>query len=175
MIKLKKFCKSTKSLDPDQTPEIGKSLLLLTFYWAYGVQSVVGDCTTLSDSIKIRLREGQALVYAAQAEQRGVGVAAHIRDRLDHTDRIEDELVSIRAGMIELGKTMDKLRDEVAERSLALTQEMHFTGKPSAMEIETLLLLRVLSTPQKLQMVTAEIERQGLEPFQIPRAPTRSR
>lgn len=25
----------------------------------------------LSDSIKVRLREGQALVYAAQAEQRG--------------------------------------------------------------------------------------------------------
>lgn len=57
----------------------------------------------LSDSIKIRLREGQALVYAAQAEQR-FGVAAHIGDRLDHADRIEDELASIRVGMIELAK-----------------------------------------------------------------------
>jgi hypothetical protein len=32
----------------------------------------------LSESIKVRLREGQALVYAAQAEQRGVGIAAFI-------------------------------------------------------------------------------------------------
>jgi hypothetical protein len=44
----------------------------------------------LSDSIKVRLREGQALVYAAQAEQRGVGIATYIRDRLDQTDRIDD-------------------------------------------------------------------------------------
>lgn len=72
---------------------------------------------------------------------------------------------------------MDKVRDEVAERPLAPTQKMHVTSKPSAIEIETLLLLllRVLSAPQKLQMVTAEIERQGLEPFQIPGAPTKSR
>jgi hypothetical protein len=47
----------------------------------------------LSDSIKVRLREGQALVYAAQAEQRGVGIAAFIRDRLVQDDMATRGLV----------------------------------------------------------------------------------
>jgi len=47
----------------------------------------------LSDSIKVRLREGQALVYAAQAEQRGVGIAAFIRDRLVQDDMATRDLV----------------------------------------------------------------------------------
>ncbi|MEG8026149.1 hypothetical protein QP162_20555 [Sphingomonas aurantiaca] len=68
----------------------------------------------LSDSIKVRLREGQALVYAAQAEQRGVGIAAFIRDRLDQIDRVEEELASIRAAMIDMGETLDELRDQFA-------------------------------------------------------------
>ncbi len=129
----------------------------------------------LSDSIKVRLREGQALVYAAQAEQRGVGIAAYIRDRLDHADRMCDELASIRAAMIDMGETIDELRDLATERLVTPTQETQSTGAPSAIEIETLLLLRALSAPQKLQMVTAEIERQGLKPFQIPGPPTRTR
>lgn len=129
----------------------------------------------LSDSIKVRLREGQALVYAAEAESRGIGLAAFIRDRLDQTDRVADELASIRAAMIDMGETMDELRDQVAERLVAPTQETQDTGEPSAIEIETLLLLRVLSGSQDRQMITAEIERQGLNPFRIPGPPTRSR
>lgn len=129
----------------------------------------------LSDSIKVRLREGQALVYAADAESRGIGLAAFIRDRLDQTDRVADELASIRAAMIDMGETMDELRDQVAERLVAPTQETQDTGEPSAIEIETLLLLRVLSGSQDRQMITAEIERQGLNPFRIPGPPTRSR
>ncbi|MBC3941269.1 hypothetical protein [Sphingomonas albertensis] len=129
----------------------------------------------LSDSIKIRLREGQALVYAAQAEQRGVGVAAYIRDRLDHADRICEELASLRAAMIDMGETMDEMRDQVTDRPGTPTQETQATSEPSAIEVETLLLLRALSAPQKLQMVTAEIERQGLKPFKIPGPPTRIR
>ncbi|MES3154987.1 hypothetical protein [Sphingomonas faeni] len=129
----------------------------------------------LSDSIKVRLREGQALVYAAEAESRGIGLAAFIRDRLDQTDRVADELASIRAAMIDMGETMDELRDQVAERLVASTQETQETGEPSAIEIETLLLLRALSGSQTRQMVTAEIERQGLKPFRIPGPPTGSR
>jgi len=66
----------------------------------------------LSDSIKVRLREGQALVYAAEAESRGIGLAAFIRDRLDQTDRVADELASIRAAMIDMGETIEELRDQ---------------------------------------------------------------
>ncbi|TCQ02321.1 hypothetical protein [Sphingomonas sp. PP-CC-3A-396] len=128
----------------------------------------------LSDSIKIRLREGQALVYAAEAESRGIGLAAFIRNKLDQTDRIEEELASIRAAMIDMGETMDELRDQVAERLVAPTREQ-VPHEPNAVQIETLLLLRVLSKQQDRQMVTAEIERQGLVPFRVPGPPTRPR
>lgn len=77
--------------------------------------------------------------------------------------------------MIDMGETMDDLRDQVAERLGAPTQETQPTGEPSATEIETLLLLRTLSAPQNLRIVTAEIQRQGLKPFQIPGPTTRIR
>ncbi len=109
----------------------------------------------LSDSIKVRLREGEALVYAAQAEQRGVGVAAYIRDRLDQTDRIDEELTSIRAAMIDIGETMNELRDQLAERSVARAQDQQTTGEPNAMQVESLLLLRAISDPQTRNMVSA--------------------
>lgn len=129
----------------------------------------------LSDSIKIRLREGQALVYAAQAEQRGVGIAAYIRDRLDQTDRIDDELASIRAAMIDMGETMGELRDQLAERSVAPAEDQQTTGRFNAMLVEILLLLRTTTDSQTKNMVTSEVERQGLKPFRIPGPPTRNR
>jgi hypothetical protein len=129
----------------------------------------------LSDSIKVRLREGQALVYAAQAEQRGVGIAAFIRDRLDQTDRVEEELASIRAAMIDMGETLDELRDQAQKQPVASAQEEQAFKEPSAVQIETLLLLRAMTGTQTLRMIKAEIERQGLEPFRIPAPPTRNR
>ena len=129
----------------------------------------------LSDSIKVRLREGQALVYAAQAEQRGVGIAAFIRDRLDQIDRVEEELASIRAAMIDMGETLDELRDQAEKQPVASTQEKQAIEEPSAVQIETLLLLRAMTGTQTLQMIKGEIERQGLEPFRIPGPPTRNR
>jgi hypothetical protein len=129
----------------------------------------------LSDSIKVRLREGQALVYAAQAEQRGVGIAAFIRDRLDQIDRVEEELASIRAAMIDMGETLDELRDQAEKQPVASAQEKHAIEEPSAVQIETLLLLRAMTGTQTLQMVKGEIERQGQEPFRIPGPPTRNR
>jgi len=129
----------------------------------------------LSDSIKVRLREGQALVYAAQAEQRGVGIAAFIRDRLDQIDRVEEELASIRAAMIDMGEMLDELRDQAEKQPVASAYEKQAIEEPNAVQIETLLLLRAMTGTQTLQMVIGEIERQGLKPFRIPGPPTRSR
>jgi hypothetical protein len=139
------------------------------------VHPVVGGNMALSDSIKVRLREGQALVYAAQAEQRGVGIAAFIRDRLDQIDRVEEELASIRAAMIDMGETLDELRDQAEKQPVASAQGKQAIEEPNAVQIETLLLLRAMTGTQTLQMINGEIERQGLKPFQIPGPPTRSR
>ena len=120
----------------------------------------------LSDSIKVRLREGQALVYAAQAEQRGVGIAAFIRDRLDQTDRVEEELASIRAAMIDMDETLDELRDRLADSgNSASTQVQPEPPIPNAVQIETLMLLRASASSQDMRMVWGELDRQEIKPW----------
>lgn len=120
----------------------------------------------LSDSIKVRLREGQALVYAAEAESRGIGLAAFIRDKLDQTDRVADELASIRAAMIDMGETIDELRDrEPSNAKPEAAQAKGSAGGMDAVKIETLLLLRAIAGPKDLGMVMAEVERQGFTPW----------
>lgn len=116
----------------------------------------------LSDPIKVRLREGQALVYAAEAEGRGVGVATVIRERLERADKADEELASIRASLIELGDDVERLRRLVADQSVEAPGGAQQEDQPSAVQLEMLLLLRGLVSPQTLRMVTAEVERQGL-------------
>ena len=77
--------------------------------------------------------------------------------------------------MIDTGETLDELRDQVEGQPIASIEEKQVTGEPSAVQIETLLLLRAMTGIQTLQMVTAEIERQGLKPFRILGPPARSR
>jgi len=120
----------------------------------------------LSESIKVRLREGQALVYAAQAEQRGVGIAAFIRDRLDQIDRVEEELASIRAAMIDMGETLDELRDRLANSgNSASAQVQPEPPIPNAVQIETLMLLRASASSQDMRMVWGELDRQEITPW----------
>ncbi|MBW6525067.1 hypothetical protein KZ810_16345 [Sphingomonas sp. RHCKR47] len=119
----------------------------------------------LSDPIKVRLREGQALVYAAEAEGRGVGVATVIRERLERADKADEELASIRASLIELGDDVERLRRLVADQSVEAPGGAQQEDQPSAVQLEMLLLLRGLVSPQTLRMVTAEVERQGLVPW----------
>ncbi len=120
----------------------------------------------LSDPIKVRLREGQALVYAAQAEQRGVGIAAFIRDRLDQIDRVEEELASVRAAMIDMGETLDELRDRLANSgNSASAQVQPEPPIPNAVQIETLMLLRASASSQDMRMVCGELDRQEIKPW----------
>jgi hypothetical protein len=129
----------------------------------------------LENWVRVRLNESQMLVYAAEAEARGIPISTYLRDRLASADLMREELASIRAAMIDIGETLDELRDQVEKQPIASIEEKQVIGAPSAVQIETLLLLRAMTGIQTLQMVTAEIERQGLKPFRIPGPPTRSR
>jgi hypothetical protein len=128
----------------------------------------------LENWVRVRLNESQMLVYAAEAEARGIPISTYLRDRLASADLMREELASIRAAMIDIGETLDELRDQLEKQPIASIEEKQVI-EPSAVQIETLLLLRAMTGIQTLQMVTAEIERQGLKPFRIPGPPTRSR
>jgi hypothetical protein len=123
----------------------------------------------LSHSIKVRLRERQALVYAAEAESRGIGLAAFIRDKLDQTDRVEEELASIRAAMIDMDDTLDELRDQRADTgNTASAQVQPEPALPNAVQIETLMLLRAIASSENMRMIRGELGRQGIEPWRGP-------
>lgn len=127
---------------------------------------MVGAVVKLSDSIKVRLREGQALVYAAEAESRGIGLASFIRDRLDQTDRVEEELASTRAAMIDMGETLDELRDQRADTGNSASAPVQpEPAIPNAAQIETLMLLREFATPQQRRLVWGELDRQEIKPW----------
>jgi hypothetical protein len=129
----------------------------------------------LENWVRVRLNESQMLVYAAEAEARGIPTSTYLRDRLANADVMREELESIRAAMIDMGETLDALRDQIEKQAVVSTQEKQSNDEPSAVQIETLLLLRAMTGTQTLQMIMSEIERQGLKPFRIPGPPTRSR
>lgn len=129
----------------------------------------------LENWVRVRLNESQMLVYAAEAEARGIPISTYLRDRLASADLMREELASIRAAMIDMGETMDELRDQLAERSVPPVEDQQATGEFNAMLVEILLLLRTTTDSQTKNMVTSEVERQGLKPFRIPGPPARSR
>ena len=129
----------------------------------------------LENWVRVRLNESQMLVYAAEAEARGIPISTYLRDRLANADVMREELESIRAAMIDMGETLDALRDQIEKQAVASIQEKQANDEPSAVQIETLLLLRAMTATQTLQMIMSVIERQGLKPFRIPGPPTRSR
>jgi len=98
------------------------------------------------------LREGQALVYTAEAESRGVGLAAFIRDKLDQTDRVQEELASIRAAMIDMGETLEELRDQLTSAGNSPSAQVQTEPAiPNAIQIETLMLLRTITPSEKYE------------------------
>jgi hypothetical protein len=120
----------------------------------------------LDNWVRVRLTEGQMLIYTAEAERRGVPVSTYLRDRLAEADTVNEDVASIRAAMIDMGETMDELRDRPADRqATAPAQVAQTSNEPTAVQVETLLLLRALAGAQKLQMVMAEVERQGFTPW----------
>jgi hypothetical protein len=118
----------------------------------------------LSDSIKVRLREGQALVYAAEAESRGIGLAGFIRDKLDQSDRVEEELASIRAAMIDMGETLDELRNQLADTGNSARPQIQVEPAiPNAAQIEMLMLLREMASTAEIRAAHGELDRQKIE------------
>lgn len=117
----------------------------------------------LENLVRVRLSDSQAAIYGAEAEARGVKISTYLRERLEQADARNDELGGIRAALIEMGEALDEVREQRAGTTPAPSAQVDSAGSsPNAVQIETLMLLRTIASPQKLQMVHAELERQGL-------------
>ena len=118
----------------------------------------------LAEAIKVRLREGQAAIYAAEAESRGVGISTYIRERLEEADSRREELAGIRGALIDLGDTVDELRNQRADTGDNANSQVQIEPAiPNAVQIETLMLLRAIASPEKMRVVHGELDRQGID------------
>jgi len=67
--------------------------------------------------------------------------------------------------MIDMGETLDELRDQLADTgNSASAQVQPEPPIPNAVQIETLMLLRAIASPEKTRMIGAELDRQGIKP-----------
>jgi hypothetical protein len=120
----------------------------------------------LENWVRVRLNESQMLVYAAEAEARGIPISTYLRDRLASADLMREELASIRAAMIDMGETLDELRDQLTDTgNSAGVQVLPEPPIPNAAQIETLMLLRAIASSQDMRMVWGELDRQEIKPW----------
>jgi hypothetical protein len=123
----------------------------------------------LENWVRVRLNESQMLVYTAEAEARGIPISTYLRDRMASADLMREELAGIRAALLELGDTLDELRDQRVNAGDKMGASVQIEPtEPNAVQIETLMLLRAITSPEKLRMIRGELDRQGIESWQGP-------
>lgn len=66
--------------------------------------------------------------------------------------------------MIDMGETIEELRDQRADTgNSASVQVQSEPAIPNAVQIETLMMLRELASPQQMRLVWGELDRQEIK------------
>jgi hypothetical protein len=111
-----------------------------------------------SRTIPIRLTEEKWDYYSDRARQEQIGLSTLLRRRLEQGDDVATRI-----------ETLGHRLDEIAASSRSQPEIKHQPHPASSsgnlddgMLLETLLLLRAVVSPEKLGMVQAEVNRQGL-------------
>jgi hypothetical protein len=106
--------------------------------------------------VSIRLSEAAVARYQALADQvwpSPIPLSTYLKRRLEKGDAIAEHLDSLRLDIRDLA--IDIGRGNGRDGSHA-----------DSVAIETLLLLRAVANPQHVRMVQAELQRQGITPWQ---------
>jgi hypothetical protein len=109
----------------------------------------------MANPIPIRLSDEKWAYYSEQAQAEGIGLSTYLKRRLEHGDRVAEQLAELRRMLAEA--LADRDRDRPAERSQAGS-----AVADSAVSIEMLLLLRSVVPQDKLGVAHGELRRQGL-------------
>ncbi|QAU24563.1 hypothetical protein EO087_11665 [Dyella sp. M7H15-1] len=107
--------------------------------------------------VSIRLSEAAATRYQAMADEawpNPIPLSTYLKRRLEEGDAIAEHL--------------DALRLDIRDLAVDIGRGH---GRPDgshadSVAIETLLLLRAVTNPQHVRMVQAELQRQGITPWQ---------
>jgi hypothetical protein len=108
----------------------------------------------LGHSIQLRLRAEKRLLYESEAAARDLPLVTYLRERLEEGDLLIEEIAALREAVY------------MALENISATPPSGATSAPStnlSVQIETLLLLRSIANPQKLQIIHGELKRLGLK------------
>ena len=108
----------------------------------------------LGRPIQLRLTAEKHILYEAEAANRNLPLGTYLRERLDSGDHLLEEISALRQAV------------SMATKNISAAQSSDVTPAPStnpSIQIETLLLLRSLANPQKLQIIHGELKRLGLK------------
>ena len=108
----------------------------------------------LGQPIQIRLNPSKQLFYESEAAHQHIPLATYLRERLENTDALFEEISALR-------RTISQITQNASSTS---SQSISQTGL--SIQTETLLLLRSLVNPQKLNIVHSELRRLGLNVWQ---------
>jgi len=112
---------------------------------------------TLGDPIQIRLSTEKQVLLEDEAARKGKKLATYLRERLEAEDDVYGELASLRRELVSLHHTVEDL-------AVALPQPTDGTGQGgTAIQIETLLLLRAIAGPDRMKTIRSELKRLGYD------------
>ena len=108
----------------------------------------------LGHPIHLRLSAEKQHLYESEAASRNLPLVTYLRQRLENGDALLEEISALRRAV------------SMATKNISAAQSSEETPTPStslAIQIETLLLLRSMASPQKSQIIHGELKRLGLK------------
>jgi hypothetical protein len=108
----------------------------------------------LGHPIQLRLSAEKQLLYETEAANRNLPLVTYLRERLEKGDALLEEISALRQAVFRATENISGAQSngDTPTESINLS-----------VQIETLLLLRSLANPQKLQIIHGELKRLGLD------------
>jgi len=105
--------------------------------------------------LQVRLSEPTWERYSAEATAAGMPLSTYIRQRLEQQDATADQIAELR----------HVVEDSVEAQRRGTPEPASAAATEGAVSLETLLLVRQLASPQKIDIAQKELERRGISPW----------
>ncbi|CCJ51901.1 MULTISPECIES: mobilization protein [Pseudomonadota] len=111
----------------------------------------------LAEPIKLRISPEKHAQYEDEAARRGKPLGTYLRERLEAGDSVRDELAAMR-------RELASLHHAVEDLAAAGQRPADGDGQgATAVQIETLLLLRAIAGPDRMTTIRGELKRLGVQ------------
>lgn len=111
----------------------------------------------LGDPIQVRLSPEKQALLEDEAARKGKKLATYLRERLEAEDDVHGELASLRRELASLHHTVEDLAAAGPRPAEGGGQGV------TAIQIETLLLLRAVAGPDRMKTIRGELKRLGYD------------